>query len=51
MKTIGLLGGMSWESTVTYYQEINRHVRAVKGGLHSAPCVIYSFDFARIEAL
>ncbi|KAK8128522.1 hypothetical protein PG984_009630 [Apiospora sp. TS-2023a] len=51
MKTLGLLGGMSWESTVTYYQTINRHVRSVKGGLHSAPCIIYSFDFARIEAL
>ncbi|KAK7981659.1 hypothetical protein PG996_009349 [Apiospora saccharicola] len=51
MKTLGLLGGMSWESTVTYYQAINRHVRSVQGGLHSAPCIIYSFDFARIEAL
>jgi aspartate racemase len=51
MKTLGLLGGMSWESTVTYYQEINRHVRSAKGGLHSAPCIVYSFDFARIEAL
>ncbi|KAF2235690.1 aspartate racemase [Viridothelium virens] len=51
MKTLGLLGGMSWESTVTYYQEINRHVRAIKGGLHSSPCIVYSFDFARIEAL
>ena len=51
MKTLGLLGGMSWESTVTYYQEINRHVRSLKGGLHSCPCIIYSFDFASIEAL
>ncbi|KAK7975758.1 alanyl-trna synthetase [Apiospora arundinis] len=51
MKTLGLLGGMSWESTVTYYQEINRHVRSMKGGLHSAPCIVYSFDFAQIEAL
>ncbi|KAK6077751.1 aspartate racemase [Seiridium cupressi] len=51
MKTLGLIGGMSWESTVTYYQEINRHVRTIKGGLHSAPCIIFSFDFARIEAL
>ncbi|KAL8691061.1 MAG: hypothetical protein Q9218_003623, partial [Villophora microphyllina] len=51
MKTLGLLGGMSWESTVTYYQEINRHVRSTKGGLHSAPCILYSFDFAQIEAL
>lgn len=51
MKTLGLLGGMSWESTVTYYQEINRHVREIKGGLHSAPCIVFSFDFARIEGL
>jgi aspartate racemase len=51
MKTLGLLGGMSWESTVTYYQEINRRVREVKGGLHSAPCIIFSFDFAEIEKL
>lgn len=51
MKTLGLLGGMSWESTTTYYQEINRRVRAVKGGLHSCQCVIYSFDFAEIEEL
>lgn len=51
MKTIGLIGGMSWESTATYYQEINRHVRKVKGGLHSAPCILYSFDFAQIEQL
>lgn len=51
MKTLGLLGGMSWESTVTYYQEINRRVRSIKGGLHSAHCILYSFDFAHIEAL
>jgi aspartate racemase len=51
MKTLGLLGGMSWESTVTYYQEINRRVREIKGGLHSAPCIVFSFDFAEIEKL
>jgi len=51
MKTLGLIGGMSWESTTTYYQEINRRVREVLGGLHSADCVIMSFDFAKIEAL
>lgn len=51
MKTLGLLGGMSWESTTTYYQIINRRVRQVKGGLHSAKCIIYSFDFAEIEEL
>ncbi|KJZ71609.1 hypothetical protein HIM_09003 [Hirsutella minnesotensis 3608] len=51
MKTLGLLGGMSWESTTTYYQEINRRVRQVQGGLHSAKCVVFSFDFAEIESL
>ncbi|KAI8627990.1 Asp/Glu/hydantoin racemase [Xylariaceae sp. FL1651] len=51
MKTLGLLGGMSWESTVIYYQEINRRVRQVQGGLHSARCIIFSFDFAEIERL
>ncbi|KAI1420465.1 Asp/Glu/hydantoin racemase [Xylaria sp. FL1777] len=51
MKTLGLLGGMSWESTTTYYQEINRHVRHVQGGLHSARCIVFSFDFAEIEEL
>ena len=51
MKTLGLLGGMSWESTTTYYQHINRRVRHLLGGLHSAPCIIFSFDFAEIEAL
>lgn len=51
MKTLGLLGGMSWESTTTYYQEINRRVREVQGGLHSARCIVFSFDFAEIEEL
>jgi aspartate racemase len=51
MKTIGLLGGMSWESTVTYYQIINEAVRAKLGGLHSAKCVLYSVDFAEIELM
>lgn len=50
MKTIGLLGGMSWESTVTYYQIINRLVQERLGGLHSAKCLLYSVDFAEIEA-
>lgn len=50
MKTIGLLGGMSWESTVPYYQIINRLVKERLGGLHSAKCVLYSVDFAEIEA-
>jgi len=49
MKTIGLIGGMSWESTVTYYQIINRIVKKELGGLHSARIVLYSVDFAEIE--
>ncbi len=50
MKTIGLLGGMSWESTVIYYQYLNRMARARLGGLHSARCLTWSFDFAEIAA-
>ena len=51
MKTIGLLGGMSWESTLTYYQEINTGVKKKLGGLHSAQIVLYSIDFDPIEKL
>jgi aspartate racemase len=51
MKVIGLLGGMSWESTLPYYQQINRVVRDRRGGLQSAKIVLYSFNFAEIEAL
>lgn len=51
MKTIGLIGGMSWESTVTYYQLLNRMARERLGGLHSAKLILWSFDFADIEAL
>jgi aspartate racemase len=51
MKCIGLLGGMSWESTVSYYQALNRGVRARLGGLHSARVLINSVDFAEIERL
>lgn len=51
MKTIGLLGGMSWESTVLYYQQINEGVKARLGGLHSAKIVLYSVDFHEIEGL
>ncbi|MGM0632177.1 MAG: aspartate/glutamate racemase family protein [Pseudomonadota bacterium] len=51
MKTIGLIGGMSWESTQTYYRLINQKVREQLGGLHSARLVLYSVDFAEIEAL
>ena len=48
LKTIGLIGGMSWESTVTYYQTINRVIQAELGGLHSARCILYSVDFHEI---
>ncbi|HSH48418.1 MAG TPA: aspartate/glutamate racemase family protein [Halomonas sp.] len=51
MRTIGLIGGMSWESTQTYYRLINQGVKAQLGGLHSARLVLYSVDFAEIEAL
>ncbi|GAA0375720.1 aspartate/glutamate racemase family protein [Bacillus horti] len=49
MKTIGLLGGMSWESTQEYYRVLNEEVKARLGGLHSAECLLYSVDFAEIE--
>lgn len=49
MKTIGLIGGMSWESTVTYYQVLNNVIREKLGGLHSAKCLLYSLDFHEIE--
>lgn len=49
MKTIGLIGGMSWESTVAYYQIINEEVKDRLGGLHSAKCLLYSVNFAEIE--
>lgn len=51
MKTIGLLGGMSWESTVGYYRAINAGVKKALGGLHSAKIALYSVDFAPIEKL
>jgi len=51
MKTIGLLGGMSWESTVTYYQLINQGVQKNLGSLHSAKIAMYSVDFNEIEKL
>lgn len=51
MKTIGLLGGMSWESTVGYYRAINEGIRRQLGGLHSAKIVMYSVDFAPVEKL
>ena len=49
MKIIGLIGGMSWESTVTYYQIVNETVKRELGGLHSAKVILYSVDFAEIE--
>lgn len=51
MKTIGLIGGMSWESTVTYYRQINEAIKERLGGLHSAKLVLYSVDFDEIERL
>lgn len=49
MKTIGLIGGMSWESTVSYYQIINEEVKKRLGGLHSARIILYSVEFDEIE--
>jgi aspartate racemase len=51
MKTIGLIGGMSWESSLEYYRILNETTKARLGGLHSARCILYSVDFAEIEAL
>ncbi len=50
-KVIGLIGGMSWESSAEYYRIINQAVRAQLGGLRSARCLMWSFDFGEIEAL
>ncbi len=51
MQTIGLIGGMSWESTGEYYRIINERVKSCLGGLHSARIVLYSVDFAEVEEL
>lgn len=51
MKTIGLIGGMSWKSTIEYYRIINTEVNNRLGGLHSAKCLLYSVDFEEIERL
>jgi aspartate racemase len=51
MKTIGMLGGMSWESTLSYYRSINEGVKHMLGGLHSAKIAMYSVDFEPIEQL
>ncbi len=51
MKTIGLIGGLSWESSIEYYRIINQETQKRLGGVHSAKCLMHSFDFAEIEAL
>ena len=51
MKTIGLIGGMSWESTIPYYRQINELIKARLGGLHSAKLALYSVDFHDIERM
>jgi aspartate racemase len=51
MRTLGLIGGMSWESSQHYYRIVNQEVRARLGGLHSARCLMYSFDFHDVEVL
>jgi aspartate racemase len=50
-KVIGLIGGMSWESTIVYYRLINEFLKERLGGLHSAKCVLYSVDFAEVAEL
>ena len=51
MKTIGMIGGMSWESSLEYYRLVNEGIRERLGGLHSAACLMYSVDFAEIEEM
>jgi aspartate racemase len=51
VKTIGLIGGMSWESSIEYYRIINETVKERLGGLHSAKCIMHSVDFAEVEPL
>jgi aspartate racemase len=51
MRTIGLIGGLSWESTALYYRQLNELARERLGGLHSAEILMWSFDFAEVEAL
>ncbi|HEX8375085.1 MAG TPA: aspartate/glutamate racemase family protein [Geminicoccaceae bacterium] len=51
MRTIGLIGGLSWESTALYYRQLNELARERLGGLHSAEILLWSFDFAEVEAL
>jgi aspartate racemase len=49
MKTIGLIGGMSWESTITYYEILNKETAAILGGFHSSKILMYNVDFAELE--
>jgi aspartate racemase len=49
MKTIGLIGGMSWKSTITYYKILNQEIKERLGGFHSSKCILYSVDFHEIE--
>jgi aspartate racemase len=51
MKTIGLIGGMSWESTIPYYKIVNEVVKERLGGLHSAKVILYSVNFAEVERM
>src|SRR5512139_2077026 len=51
MKTIGLIGGMSWESSLEYYRILNETTKTKLGGLHSAKCILFSLDFAEVETL
>lgn len=51
MKTIGLIGGMSWESSLEYYRLVNEAVKEKMGGLHSTKCILYSVDFGEIEKM
>ncbi len=51
MKTIGFIGGLSWESTADYYRYVNEYVKKERGGLHSAKCLLHSFDFQEIADL
>ncbi|TWT16085.1 aspartate/glutamate racemase family protein [Planomicrobium sp. CPCC 101079] len=51
MKTIGLIGGMSWESSAEYYRVVNEEVQRKLGGLHSAKCILFSVDFEEIERM
>jgi len=51
MKALGLIGGLSWESTIPYYRQVNQAVKERLGGLHSAKVVLYSVDFQEVQQL